>query len=79
MMIAAMMIQVQLSSKMWHRQLLFIICPPKLFYEAVIGIGPRTGPLTTYYATAKKWLLIKIKDDVAVLYHKPATKEPSLP
>lgn len=31
--IARMMIQVQLSSKRWHKQLLFIRCiPPKVFY-----------------------------------------------
>jgi hypothetical protein len=31
--IARMMIQVQLSSKMWHKQLLFIMFPPEYTFE----------------------------------------------
>ena len=55
------MIHVQLSSKMWHKQL-FFIC----FLQGVIELCAR------YYSmTAKEfWLIREVKDRGAVLHHK---------
>ena len=66
------MIQVQLSSKMWHKQLLFIMFPPKCLFQ-------RLCAYTIMLCRRRKNVLdilssVKIKDGVSVLDNKPRRK-----
>ena len=56
-MIARMMIQVQLSSKMWHKQLLFIMFPP--FYSSGHPVFERFST-AQYYSIPKEYFCYTI-------------------
>ena len=72
-----MIIQVQLSSKMWQKQLLFIRSSHDVFCEAALPFFLRTIPSYAedlFFAILFCGSFGKIKNNLAVLYYELAVK-----